>query len=63
MRNSGAGASGIGERNMIIYPAVRPGYEWDLLLNHLYDILTESPVFKSGDECLIMKFFIIDRHY
>jgi hypothetical protein len=36
MSNNGAGASGIGERNMIIYAAVRPRYEWDLLLTHPY---------------------------
>jgi hypothetical protein len=29
----------------------------------IYDTLAEYPAFQSGDECLIIKFFIINRHY
>jgi len=36
MSYNGAGAAGIIERIMIIYSAVRLGYEWDLLLTHPY---------------------------
>jgi hypothetical protein len=31
--------------------------------NRLYEILAEYTVFQSGDERLIIKFFIIDRYH